>query len=155
MDGRGLVSELPSSQAKTIDDAILFYRNEKCSSNGWQTLVPGFSVPPKHKGGFSLANVWSRDGVRSDDAASQPRPKDCLDQRFPRGDESRADWNPGVQGDTASQGPQYRDFIEAIQWQPSNCATAVIRLPSVVCFGTKVNLTESPAPRSTVVDSRI
>ena len=48
MDGRGLVSELPQSQRKPVDNAIIFYRNVSRTSEGWQQLAPGFSQPPKY-----------------------------------------------------------------------------------------------------------
>ena len=50
MDGRGQAADLTEQQKQPIQDAIIFYRSVPRTSDGWQTLAPGFSIPPKYKG---------------------------------------------------------------------------------------------------------
>ncbi|MEO1616568.1 MAG: sialate O-acetylesterase [Planctomycetota bacterium] len=115
MDGRGLVSELPASHAKPVKEAILFYRNEKAATEGWRTLVPGFSVPPGYKGGLPSTTFGPEIGFARAMLQTNPEQKLALIKGSQGGTSLRADWNPGVKDDVESQGPQYRDFIKTIQ----------------------------------------
>ena len=115
MDGRGMVSKLSDEQQKPIDQAIIFYRNEKISSDGWQPLEPGFSLPPKYRGKLPSPTFGLEIGFARAILKTQPEIKLALIKGSKGGTNLRADWKPGVNGNKASQGPQYRDFIETIQ----------------------------------------
>ncbi len=115
MDGRGFVSELSEAQAKPVEDVIVFYRNEKGSSKGWQTLVPGFSVPPKYKGEFPSPTFGPEMAFARTMLQANPDQKLALIKGSQGGTSMRADWKPGTHGETESQGAQYRDFIKTIQ----------------------------------------
>lgn len=115
MDGRGLVSDLSEDQKKPVDRTIIFYRSVPRTSDGWQTLVPGFSVPPKYKGELPSPTFGPEIGfARSMLKKNAPR-KLALIKGSKGGTSLRVDWKPGVKGDKDSQGPRYRDFIETIQ----------------------------------------
>lgn len=122
MDGRGLVSELPPEQGKPVDQAIIFYRSVPRTSDGWQSLVPGFSVPPKYKGDFPSPTFGPEMGFARSMLRARPDRKLALIKGSKGGTSLRADWKPGVRGEPDSQGPRYRDFIESIQM-----ATAQLR----------------------------
>lgn len=115
MDGRGLVSELSETQKKPVDDAVIFYRSMPRTSDGWQPLVPGFSVPPKYKGEIPSPTFGPELGFARLMLQSKPSNKLALMKGSKGGTSLRADWKPGVQGDIDSQGPRYRDFIETIR----------------------------------------
>lgn len=115
MDGRGAVSDLDAEQQMPVDHAIIFYRNELRSSEGWKTLAPGFSIPPKYKGGFPSPTFGPEIGFARSIRTRQPDRKLALIKGSRGGTSLRADWKPGVKGDRESQGPQYRDFIETIR----------------------------------------
>ena len=115
MDGRGQVSKLSAEQKKPIDQAIIFYRNEKISSDGWQPLEPGFSLPPKYRGKLPSPTFGLEIGFARAMLKTQPELKLALIKGSKGGTNLRADWKPGVKGDLESQGPQYRDFIKTIQ----------------------------------------
>lgn len=119
MDGRGVASELTEAQRVPIDNAIIYYRNELISSEGWKPLATGFSVPPKHKSGlpsptFGPEIGFARAMSQSSRAADGSLAKLALIKGSRGGTSLRKDWNPGIQGDPQSQGPQYRDMIETI-----------------------------------------
>ncbi len=115
MDGRGLVSELPEEHKRPVDNAIIFYRNSVQSSEGWQTLVPGFSVPPKYKGGFPSPTFGPEIGFARSMLQGKPERRLALIKGSKGGTSLRTDWKPGAKGDKDSQGPRYRDFIETIR----------------------------------------
>ena len=115
MDGRGQVSKLSEQQRKPNDQAIIFYRNEKISSNGWQPLAPGFSLPPKYRGKLPSSTFGLEIGFSQAMLRANPAAKLALIKGSKGGTNLRADWKPGVKGDRESQGPQYRDFIETIR----------------------------------------
>ena len=115
MDGRGLVSKLSAEQQKPIDNAIIFYRNAGRTSDGWQKLAPGFSVPPKYKGDFPSPTFGPEIGFAQSMLKADPNRKLALIKGSKGGTNLRADWKPGVRGDKESQGPLYRDFIETIR----------------------------------------
>ena len=115
MDGRGLVSKLSAEQQKPIDNAIIFYRNAGRTSDGWQKLAPGFSVPPKYKGDFPSPTFGPEIGFAHSMLKADPNRKLALIKGSKGGTNLRADWKPGVRGDKESQGPLYRDFIETIR----------------------------------------
>ena len=115
MDGRGLVRELSEGQAQPVDDAILFYRNEKQLKRRLANSGARLQRSAEIQRRISIAHVWSGDCFCSDDVASQPRRKLALIKGSQGGTSFRADWKPGAEGDTDSQGPQYRDFIQTIR----------------------------------------
>ena len=112
MDGRGLVSDLSKDQQQPVDNAIIFYRNVSQSSDGWQNLVPGFSVPPKYKGRFPSPTFGPEIGFARSMLQGQAGRKLALIKGSKGGTSLRADWKPGVSGDKGSQGSCYREFIE-------------------------------------------
>ena len=115
MDGRGQVSDLSKEQQKPFDQAIIFYRNAKISSDGWQPLAPGFSLPPKYRDELPSPTFGLEIGFAQAMLKAQPESKLALIKGSKGGTNLRADWKPGVRGDKESQGPLYRDFIETIQ----------------------------------------
>ena len=115
MDGRGLVSELSQEQQQPIDQAIIFYRSMPVTSDGWQPLAPGFSVPPKYRDDLPSPTFGIEIGFAQAMVKAQPGTKLALIKGSKGGTSLRADWKPGVKGDKASQGPRYRDFIETIK----------------------------------------
>ena len=114
MDGRGLISKLSPEQKKPVEQAILFYRSVLRSSDGWQPLAPGFSVPPRFKRDFPSPTFGPELGFARSILKAQPDRKLALIKGSKGGTNLRVDWKPGVHGDPASQGPRYRDFIETI-----------------------------------------
>ncbi|PHQ32124.1 sulfatase-like hydrolase/transferase [Rhodopirellula bahusiensis] len=115
MDGRGHTSELTEEQKSPIEEAIIFYRNVPHSSDGWQTLAPGFSIPPKYKGEIPSPTFGPEIGFARSMLKTDPAQKLALIKGSKGGSSLRVDWKPGVQGDSDSQGPRYRDFIETIR----------------------------------------
>lgn len=115
MDGRGQSSDLSDEQQQPIDDAIIFYRSVPNSSNGWQKLAPGFSVPPKFKGELPSPTFGPELGFARSMLQDKPGRKLALIKGSKGGTSLRADWKPGNEGDADSQGPRYRDFIKAIE----------------------------------------
>jgi iduronate 2-sulfatase len=115
MDGRGLVNKLPEEQRKPVDQAIIFYRNSSRSSNGWQPLAPGFSVPPKYKGNFPSPTFGPEIGFARSMLVADPSRKLALIKGSKGATNLRSDWNPGTRGDLESQGPRYREFVESIR----------------------------------------
>ena len=114
MDGRGQTSKLSQEQKQPVESAIIFYRNEQRSSDGWQTLAPGFSVPPNYKGGLPSPTFGPELGFAHSMLKAEPGRKLALIKGSRGGTNLRADWKPGVHGDAESQGPRYRDFVETI-----------------------------------------
>lgn len=115
MDGRGQVSKLSPEQVKPLKDAIIFYRNVDASSDRWQTLAPGFSVPPKYKGDLPSPTFGPEIGFARSMLKAKPERKLALIKGSKGGTNLRSDWKPGEHGDPASQGPRYRDFVETIR----------------------------------------
>ncbi|GAB5405205.1 MAG: sulfatase-like hydrolase/transferase [Aureliella sp.] len=115
MDGRGRISELSEEQKGAIEDAIIFYRSVPRSSDGWQPLQPGFSVPPKYKGDFPSPTFGPEIGFVRSIQKSKPGRNVAIIKGSKGGTSLRADWKPGTKGDVASQGPRYRDFVETIR----------------------------------------
>ena len=96
MDGRGFVGELSEAQAQPVYDAIVFYRNEKSSSKGWQTLVPGFSVPPKYKGEFPSPTFGPEMAFARTMLQANPEQNIALIKGSQGGTSLRADWKPAA-----------------------------------------------------------
>ncbi len=115
MDGRGLKEKLSKQQRLPIDDAIIFYRSVPRTSEGWQQLAPGFSVPPKYKGDLPSPTFGPEIGFAQSMLKAEPSRKLALIKGSKGGTNLRADWKPGVHGDKDSQGPRYRDFVETIR----------------------------------------
>ncbi|WP_283434167.1 sulfatase-like hydrolase/transferase [Neorhodopirellula lusitana] len=115
MDGRGTVSDLTDQQRKPNDDAIIYYRNLPTTSDGWQPLAPGFSIPPKYKEGLPSPTFGPEIGFAAKMLKASPDTKLALIKGSKGGTNLRADWKPGNQDDIESQGPRYRDFIETIR----------------------------------------
>ncbi|APZ90737.1 sulfatase-like hydrolase/transferase [Fuerstiella marisgermanici] len=115
MDGRGLVSELPEDLKGPMDQAIIFYRSVPRTSDGWQNLAPGFSVPPKFKRELPSPTFGPEIGFARSMLKADPNRKIALIKGSKGGTNLRSDWKPGVPSDKESQGPRYRDFVETIQ----------------------------------------
>ncbi|WP_235951348.1 sialate O-acetylesterase [Crateriforma spongiae] len=116
MDGRGRVSELPAEdQRSPMDRVIIFYRNVSGSSDGWQSLMPGFSIPPKYKGELPSPTFGPEIGFAHSMMQRHPDRQFALIKGSKGGTSLRADWKPGIASDPESQGPRYRDFIETIR----------------------------------------
>ena len=115
MDGRGLASKLPQELKEPLDQAIIFYRSVPRTSDGWQQLAPGFSVPPKYKGKLPSPTFGPELGFAHSMLQTRPGRKLALIKGSKGGTSLRADWKPGVRGDIQSQGPRYRDFVETIE----------------------------------------
>ena len=115
MDGRGLVTNLSADEKSPVENTIIFYRNDKRSSDGWKTLTPGFSIPPKYKGGFPSPTFGPEIGFSHSMLKKNPGRKLALIKGSKGGTSLRADWKPGSKGMPESQGPQYRDFVETIR----------------------------------------
>lgn len=115
MDGRGKVSDLDDENRMPFDNAIIFYRNLPTAVDDWQPLGPGFSIPPKHKGGLPSPTFGPELGFASAMLDAKPHRKLALIKGSKGGTSLRVDWNPGTQGDPSSQGARYRDFVETIQ----------------------------------------
>ena len=115
MDGRGDASALGTDDAQPIDNAIIFYRNPPYSSEGWQPLATGFSVPPKFKSELPSSKFGPEIGFARAMQNANPDQKIALIKGSKGGTNLRADWNPGEPGKPESQGPQYRNFIETIE----------------------------------------
>ena len=115
MDGRGLTSDLSQEQKKPLERAIIFYRSVPRTSDGWQTLAPGFSVPPKYKGDFPSPTFGPELGFARSMLTAQPDRKLALIKGSKGGTSLRADWKPGRHGAPETQGPRYRDFVETIE----------------------------------------
>ncbi|TWT75238.1 sialate O-acetylesterase [Allorhodopirellula solitaria] len=115
MDGRGLASQLSPEQQAPIDQAIIYYRNVLRSSDGWQQLGPGFSVPPRFKGELPSPTFGPELGFAHSMVQGKPDLQLALIKGSKGGTSLRSDWKPGVKGDRESQGPRYRDFIDTIE----------------------------------------
>lgn len=115
MDGRGQSDQLTEEQRRPSEDAIIFYRSVPTSSDGWQPLGPGFSVPPKYKDALPSPTFGPELAFARAMGAALPGRKLALIKGSKGGTSLRADWNPGVHGDPESQGPRYRDLIETIR----------------------------------------
>ena len=115
MDGRGQAADLTEQQKQPIQDAIIFYRSVPRTSDGWQTLAPGFSIPPKYKGEVPSPTFGPELGFAHSMLQANPDRKLALIKGSKGGTNLRADWKPGVKGDAESQGPRYRDFVETIR----------------------------------------
>ena len=112
MDGRGLASELSAAQREPMKQAIIFYRNPKTDGEGWQPLSPKFSLAPKKYKGETFGMEM---GFAQTMLKANPNTKLALIKGSEGGTNLRKDWKPGTKGDSASQGPLYREFIKTIQ----------------------------------------
>ena len=112
MDGRGLASELSAAQREPMKQAIIFYRNPKTDGEGWQPLSPKFSLAPKKYKGETFGMEM---GFAQTMLKANPDTKLALIKGSEGGTNLRKDWKPGTKGDSASQGPLYREFIKTIQ----------------------------------------
>lgn len=115
MDGRGKTTKLTEAQKQPSETAIIFYRNPPSSSDGWQPLAPGFSIPPKHKSGVPSPTFGPEIGFIAHLSKAQPEKRFALIKGSKGGTNLRADWKPGLKGQPDTQGPRYRDFIETIK----------------------------------------
>lgn len=115
MDGRGLASKLTDDQKTPFENAIVFYRNEKRSSDMWRPLTVGFSIPPRYKGGLPSPTFGPEIGFSRSMLQRDTKRKIALIKGSVGGTSLRSDWKPGTMGKPESQGPQYRDFMETIE----------------------------------------
>lgn len=115
MDGRGLTADLTPDQRQPVSGAIIFYRNAIASSESWQPLSPGFSMPPRFKGPLPSPKFGPEIGFARDMLSTFPKQQLALIKGSKGGTSLRADWKPGIRGMPQTQGRQYRDFIETIR----------------------------------------
>lgn len=114
MDGRGQSSDLSDAQRVPSRQAIIYYRNPPYTSDGWQPLAPGFSIPPKFKGKLPSPTFGPEIGFISRLSEAQPTRKFALIKGSKGGTSLRADWKPGLKDQPKTQGPRYRDFLKTI-----------------------------------------
>lgn len=115
MDGRGKQANLEPSERVPFENAVIFYRNPPYASSGWQSLQPGFSVPPKFKGELPSTTFGPEIGFARTILQARPERKLALIKGSKGGTSLRIDWNPGTKNAATSQGPRYRDFLETIR----------------------------------------
>lgn len=114
MDGRGESEDLPEALRKPNQDALIFYRNERASSNGWQPLVPGYSTPPKFKKDLPSPVFGPEIGFVQTLQKAESGRKIALIKGSRGGSKIGRDWDPGDAGQPKTQAPLYRDFMETI-----------------------------------------
>ncbi|MGJ8655379.1 MAG: sialate O-acetylesterase [Akkermansiaceae bacterium] len=114
MDGRGKTKNLESSQQKASTKTIIFYRNPPHASDGWEKLQPGFSIPPKYKGGLPSPTFGPEIGFAAGMQKAQPKQNFAFIKGSKGGTNLRKDWTPGLKGKPKTQGPCYLNFIETI-----------------------------------------
>jgi iduronate 2-sulfatase len=112
MDGRGNVSELPK-ELSTNPEILLFYKNEAHTSKDWVSLQGGYSIKPGYKGELPSATFGPEIGFGLNIAKGLPGQHIALLKACKGGTSLSKDWVPGIKGDTKSQGPLYRNFLEA------------------------------------------
>lgn len=115
MDGRGKAAELTDDERRPSEKTIIFYRNPPHASDGWQPLVPGFSIAPKYKGGVPSPTFGPEMGFASAISKAQPDKAFAFIKGSKGGTNLRVDWNPGTKDDPKSQGAIYRNFIETVR----------------------------------------
>jgi iduronate 2-sulfatase len=130
MDGRGIAAELSEEQRVPAEKTIIFYRNPPHASDGWQPLAPGFSIPPKHKGGIPSTTFGPEIGFASALSEALPDKRFALIKGSRGGTSLRADWNPGIKDDPKSQGVVYRNFMETVRLA-TNALTETVRWPCI------------------------
>lgn len=114
MDGRGKEANLNADQRAPSRHAIIFYRNPPHSSDGWKPLTPGYSIAPGYKGQLPSTTFGPELGFIEAMHKTQPDRKFALIKGSKGGSSLEKDWNPGSKGDSKTQGPRYRHFIETI-----------------------------------------
>ena len=112
MDGRGDIADLTEDQRVPSKNSLIYYRNPPYTSEGWEALAPGFSIPPKHKKGIPSSKFGPEIGFIEAMTKAQPERKFALIKGSKGGTNLRKDWNPGEKGKPETQGPIYRNFIE-------------------------------------------
>lgn len=115
MDGRGKTANLSEAQRRPSEKTIIFYRNPPYTSDGWQALAPGFSIPPKHRKGVPSPTFGPEIGFAAEMQKAQPERRFAFIKGSKGGTSLRQDWHPGSQNDPKSQGPIYRNFIETVR----------------------------------------
>ena len=114
MDGRGQASDLTKQQRTPSDRAVIYYRNPPHSSEGWRPLAPGYSIAPGYKGSLPSPTFGPELGFIAHLSKTEPKKRFALIKGSKGGTSLRADWKPGVKGESKTQGPCYRNFIETI-----------------------------------------
>ena len=115
MDGRGKVEKLKRSQRAPSKSVEIYYRNPPHESDGWQPLEPGYSIPPKHRGGLPSPTFGPEIGFAAALVAAQPDRRFGFIKGSKGGTSLRGQWNPGVKGKPETQGARYRFFIETVK----------------------------------------
>ena len=115
MDGRGKTADLSEAQRRPSENTIIFYRNPPHASDAWQALAPGFSIPPKHRGGIPSPTFGPEIGFTEAMSKAQPGRRFAFVKGSKGGTSLRTDWQPGVKGEPDSQGSIYRNFIETVR----------------------------------------
>ncbi|MEP3481767.1 MAG: sialate O-acetylesterase [Fuerstiella sp.] len=115
MDGRGENSDLTDAQIDSVKDVIIYYNNPPLTTDGWVPLKPGFSRPPKYKAQLPSPKFGPEIGFAAEMLQSAQEQKIAIIKASEGGTNLRLDWQPGVAEDPASQGPNYRNFIQTIK----------------------------------------
>ena len=115
MDGRGKAENLTAEQRRPSESVRIFYRNPPHASDGWQPLAPGFSIPPKHKGGVPSGTFGPEIGFAAALVEAEPGKRFGFIKSSEGGTSLREDWRPGTKGKPKSQGACYRDFVETVR----------------------------------------
>ena len=114
MDGRGKAANLDPQQRQPSTSAIIFYRNPPAASDGWQSLAPGYSIPPGYKGKVPSGTFGPELGFAAGMLEARKDRPLALIKGSKGGTSLARDWNPGSKDDPNSQGPCYRNFIETV-----------------------------------------
>lgn len=115
MDGRGDVDDLSEIQRRPFRNAMIFYRNRRRSSVGWQPLTPGYSVPPKYKAQLPSHTFGPEIGFALGMLKAQPNVQLALIKVSEGGTSLREDWKPGLRDQPETQGPCYRNAVQAFR----------------------------------------
>lgn len=114
MDGRGRVADLIPAQRQPLKDAVIFYHNAPRGSEGWQPLVPGYSIAPGYRGALPSPTFGLEIGFARALSAAQSGHHFAFIKVSKGGTSLTKDWNPGVKGQPDTQGPCYRDLITTL-----------------------------------------
>lgn len=115
MDGRGAIADLPPTLKEPNPQFLIYYRNPPFVSDGWQPLAPGFSIAPGFKGKTLPGTTFGCELTFAPALATAlPHFHIALLKASKGGTSLAKDWQPGVTGQTASQGPCYQNFLSSV-----------------------------------------
>ncbi len=115
MDGRGQVAELSSNQVASARGSLIYYRNFKVASAGWEPLRGGFSVPPGYRGGLPAPTFGPELGFVARLRQEHPLARFALLKATRGGTSLERDWRPGRPGEPATMGPCFSNFLHAVR----------------------------------------